>query len=67
VALSDRISADVEERIRIPRDVFASETLLAVQGSASALTGLKGTVEHLYNYPYLCLEQRLSRVIPFIV
>lgn len=67
VALSDRISGSVEERIRIPRDVFPTETRLAIQGSASALTGLKATVEHLYTYPYLCLEQRLSRVIPFIV
>jgi uncharacterized protein YfaS (alpha-2-macroglobulin family) len=67
VALSDRTSESKEERIRIPDNVFLSETRLDMQGSASALTGLKGTIEHLYNYPYMCLEQRLSRVVPFIV
>jgi uncharacterized protein YfaS (alpha-2-macroglobulin family) len=67
VALSDRTSQSKEERIRVPEDVFPSETQLNIQGSASALTGLKGTVQHLYDYPYMCLEQRLSRVVPFIV
>ncbi|OGD22318.1 MAG: hypothetical protein A2W03_09140 [Candidatus Aminicenantes bacterium RBG_16_63_16] len=55
------------ERISIPENVFPGKTALEVGASASALLGLKGTVEALTDYPYLCLEQRLSALLPFIL
>jgi len=67
VALSDKCLDSVEEKIKIPENVYNSETRLEVLGSSSALTGLKGNVDFLYRYPYPCLEQRLSSILPFIV
>jgi len=55
------------EKITVPGNAFSGETRLEVGASASALLGLKGTVEALTDYPYLCLEQRLSALLPFIL
>jgi uncharacterized protein YfaS (alpha-2-macroglobulin family) len=55
------------EKIVVPENVFAEASRLEVEASASALLGLKGTVEALTDYPYLCLEQRLSALLPYIV
>jgi uncharacterized protein YfaS (alpha-2-macroglobulin family) len=55
------------EKLRLPDSIYPEQSRIDVQASASALTGLGGTVEFLANYPYLCLEQRLSAVLPFIV
>ena len=55
------------EKIAIPENVFADQGGFEVEASASALLGLRGTVEALTDYPYLCLEQRLSALLPFIV
>lgn len=55
------------EKLRLPDSIYPEQSRIDVQASASALTGLGGTVEYLANYPYLCLEQRLSAVLPFIV
>ena len=55
------------ETIRLPDSIYPEQSRIDVQASASALTGLGGTVEYLANYPYLCLEQRLSAALPFIV
>ena len=67
VALSDKCLESKEEKINIPENVYISESRLAILGSSSALTGLKGNVDFLYRYPYPCLEQRLSSILPFIV
>jgi uncharacterized protein YfaS (alpha-2-macroglobulin family) len=56
-----------DEKIAVPENVFADSSRLEVSASASALLGLKGTVEALSDYPYLCLEQRLSALLPFVV
>lgn len=55
------------EKIAVPENVLAGESRVDVGASASALLGLKGTVEALTDYPYLCLEQRLSALLPFIL
>jgi uncharacterized protein YfaS (alpha-2-macroglobulin family) len=55
------------EKIAIPENIFADASRLEVEASASALLGLKGTVRALTDYPYLCLEQRLSALLPFVV
>ncbi len=55
------------EKIAIPGTVFPAETRLEVGASASAVLGLKGIVAFLVDYPYLCLEQRLSALLPFIL
>ena len=56
-----------QETINLPDAIYPEQSRIDVHASASALTGLSGTVEYLANYPYLCLEQRLSSALPFII
>lgn len=67
VALSDDSEEPAEEKIRIPENVYPDQSRLDFSASASALSGLKGSVDFLTDYPYLCLEQRLSSILPYIV
>lgn len=68
VATYDTVADAVkEERITVPGDALAGQNRLELQASASALAGLSGSVDYLTNYPYLCLEQRLSSVLPYLV
>jgi uncharacterized protein YfaS (alpha-2-macroglobulin family) len=67
VALSGETEDSAEENIRIPEDVYIEESHIDFAASASALSGLKESVDFLTDYPYLCLEQRLSSILPYIV
>ncbi|MFB0566156.1 MAG: MG2 domain-containing protein, partial [Candidatus Aminicenantaceae bacterium] len=67
VALFNHTTESTEEKIRIPENIFPSESKIEVQAASTALSGLKGCVDYLTDYPYLCLEQRLSSVLPYIV
>ena len=67
VALSGQVKDAAEERVRIPGDAFLEESFLDVQASPTALSGLKGSLDYLKDYPYLCLEQRVSAVLPYLV
>ncbi len=70
VALSGEVGENqtlIEERIRIPANVYAEESRLDVEAASTALVGLKGSLEFLADYPYACLEQRLSALLPYIV
>jgi len=67
VAFSDSGETSKEEKIIIPANVFGSETSLEISVSASAMAGLKGDIKYLDDYPYLCLEQRISAILPFIL
>ena len=54
--------------IRIPNynEVYRGAGNLEVYMSPSAFSELTGGINYLMNYPYLCLEQQLSRVYPII-
>ncbi|UCE40294.1 MAG: hypothetical protein JSV17_12625 [Candidatus Aminicenantes bacterium] len=67
VALYGETTESAEEKIRIPDEVYLDESRIAFLSSASALSGLGGSVDFLTDYPYLCLEQRLSSILPYIV
>ena len=67
VALYGETTKSAEEKIRIPEDVYPEESRIAFSASASALSALEGSVHFLTDYPYLCLEQRLSSILPYIV
>jgi len=67
VALAAWTDSRAEERVRVPEDIFSGETRLEVRASASALAGLSGSLDYLRDYPYFCLEQRLSRLLPYLV
>ncbi|MCJ7581357.1 MAG: MG2 domain-containing protein, partial [Candidatus Aminicenantes bacterium] len=66
VALFNSTTESMEEQIKIPESIYPFESLIQVLASSSALSGLKGSVDFLTNYPYFCLEQRLSRILPFV-
>jgi uncharacterized protein YfaS (alpha-2-macroglobulin family) len=67
IGLTGQTDAAQEETILIPKEIHPDLGEVHVQASSSALTGLQARLQELENYPYLCLEQRLSRVLPFIL
>lgn len=66
VALAGETSQSTEEKIRIP-ELYLAESRLDVQVSATALSGLKESLDYLTDYPYLCIEQRLSAMLPYVL
>jgi uncharacterized protein YfaS (alpha-2-macroglobulin family) len=67
VALHGEATEPAEEKILVPEDVFPEESQIEFTASASAFSGLEGSVDFLTHYPYLCLEQRVSSILPYIV
>ncbi len=53
--------------VTAPGDAFARVGGLEITVASSGLAGLERGVEYLRTYPYECLEQRLSKILPFIV
>lgn len=59
-------SLDIGIRIPNNSEVYSGAGSLDVYMSPSAFSELSGGLEYLMNYPYLCLEQQLSRIYPII-
>ncbi len=55
------------EGIIVPKNIYEDIGGLEILLSSSVLAGMKRGIEHLLDYPYGCLEQRLSRILPLIV
>ncbi len=67
VALSGAVGDRAEEQLKIPESPYPEESRLDLRVSPTALSGLKGALDHLREYPYLCLEQRVSGMLPYLV
>ncbi len=67
VATFGEATGPVEEKINLPDTLHPDSTKLEVSAAASALTGLKGSLDYLTTYPYLCLEQKVSSILPYLV
>ena len=67
IALSGETDQFAEEKIQPPAPFYADESRLEVTASATALSGLKGSLDYLTDYPYACLEQRVSSVLPYLL
>ncbi len=67
VATFDQTTGPKEETVNLPDTILPAHSKLEVTAAASALTGLKGCVDYLTNYPYLCLEQKVSSILPYLV
>jgi uncharacterized protein YfaS (alpha-2-macroglobulin family) len=67
VALFDQAERTAEQKVAVPAYGAGPESRLDVQASGTVLSGLSGCVDYLTGYPYLCLEQRLSAVLPYLV
>ncbi|MGQ9665127.1 MAG: alpha-2-macroglobulin family protein [bacterium] len=57
----------VLEGIFVPENIYENTGGLEILLSSSILAGMKRGIDHLLDYPYGCLEQRLSRILPLIV
>jgi uncharacterized protein YfaS (alpha-2-macroglobulin family) len=51
----------------VPDGVYSEYSTIEVQAASSALLGLKGYLSELDGYPYTCLEQRLSALLPYLL
>jgi len=67
VALSGETKDAVDEKIGVAGDFYPEFSRIEVQAAASVLVGLKGSLAELDGYPYVCLEQRLSSLLPYIL
>ena len=67
VALFGETREAAAEKFSVPDDVFLDHSRIEVQAAASALLGLKASIDELSDFPYLCLEQRLSALLPFVL
>lgn len=67
VALYQKTEKDAAEKIQIPQNADRDLTNLEISLASTALSELSGSVEYLMFYPYECLEQRISRMLPIII
>ena len=67
VATANNSSEKSVEKISIPQSIHESMTSLEVKTSATQLLGISDGIHFLYEYPYGCLEQRVSRILPMIL
>jgi alpha-2-macroglobulin len=58
--------ADLKQPLEVPKTALPKTADLRVSLSSSILLGLEDSVTALLDYPYGCLEQRLSRVAPLL-
>lgn len=57
----------VQERVTKPLNIFQDAGSVDVSVSSTAMIGLEAGVEYLFSYPYGCLEQKMSKVLPIIL
>jgi len=57
----------VKEALARPSHALEKSANLDVELASTAMLGLRGGVGYLLDYPHLCLEQRLSRILPEVV
>ena len=56
-----------DETLRLPPDRVPDLGQLDLRLASTALVGLDGALDYLFDYPYGCLEQRTSRVRPLVI
>jgi len=66
VATSGVCEDSAEEGLLLPDKVDRNIGQLEITTSSTAMVDLKGGLEYLVEYPYECLEQKLSRILPLI-
>lgn len=59
-------SETAREALRLPADRVPDLGALDVRLSSTALVGLEGAAQYLFEYPYGCVEQKTSRVRPLL-
>lgn len=67
VAMFSSTSDSALEGLIVPTNIYENLGGLEVLLSSSVLAGMENGIEGLLDYPYGCLEQRISRILPLIV
>ncbi len=67
VALYESTSDSAHEAVIIPKDIYPDLGDLEFSAASTALGGLEASLDYLFEYPYGCLEQQMSRVLPIIL
>ncbi len=67
VATSGSTEDRAQEKLNVPGNIFPGAGALEVTAASTAMVGLRESVNYLFEYPYGCLEQRTSRVLPMIL
>lgn len=55
------------EYVTVPEDAVPGWGQVEFSLASTMFTDLKGSVEYLFGYPYGCLEQKISRILPMIL
>lgn len=66
-ALSEKTTGKAEHTLAISEHVKREQSSLDFTLSQSAFSDLEGSVDYLIDYPYGCLEQKLSKILPLIL
>lgn len=56
-----------KEMVAVPDDAIPGWGNVKLSMASTIFTDVKGGVEFLFGYPYGCLEQRISRILPMIL
>ncbi|MBI5474170.1 MAG: hypothetical protein HY961_17685, partial [Ignavibacteriae bacterium] len=67
VAQYDAITASLESKIVVPKETYADLGSVEFTAASTALTGLENSIDYLFSYPYGCIEQKASSVLPIIL
>ena len=67
VALYESTTDSAHQALVIPPDIYPNLGELEFTTASTAIGGLEGSVDYLFEYPYGCLEQQMSRVLPIIL
>ncbi|MGQ9852420.1 MAG: alpha-2-macroglobulin family protein [Candidatus Oleimicrobiaceae bacterium] len=67
VATSGRTEGKTQEAIVVPTSALPGTENIEAWVASTAMTELAAGAEYLFTYPYGCLEQRVSAVLPMIV
>ena len=67
VALFGDTTKNIKQLIKIPEEIYPGTGKIEVRISSTAMSELGESFNFLVNYPYGCLEQRVSSILPVIV
>jgi alpha-2-macroglobulin len=67
VALYESTTDSANQALVIPENIYSNLGNLEFTTASTALGGLEGSVDYLFEYPYGCLEQQMSRILPIVL
>lgn len=60
-------SSEITEYFNVSKGVEKSKSFIKINLNSTLIGGLNLPLDYLKEYPYLCLEQKLSRIFPLII